>query len=152
LSSKGEPLLPSDEAHKADEAPARMFVFDMSDKKVAAVNGSVATFFAIGTNKQGGKELHLELVLQEPGDIQSLAFLDENTVITSVATQDSVVRNIHKLTVEKHEEWICDHLPDWAQIETTKQDKTNQHKTESIIENCTALHNSNGWKDDAKFW
>ena len=82
----------------SSDAPAQMFVFSQNGR-VAAVGGSFATFFTIDGH---GEHLERGLALHEPGTIQSLAFVDDDTAVTSVATGDSLVKITHNLNIDHH--------------------------------------------------
>jgi len=132
-STAGDLLFPFKPEESANTtAPARTLVFSKNGNDFAAVSDSFATFFKIA-----GKKLTKGITLSEPGTIQSLAFLDDDTAITSVATRESNVRITHKLSIDKHEKWICERQPKWA--------------TPQTVEDCTQLQRSNNWKADP-FW
>src|SRR6201999_2001650 len=83
------------------------FYFDPSGTKVAAVTGSEAFFFSLGKNNQ----FNLDMRLQEPGNIQSLAFINDYTIVTSVEFNNILTKITHQLEIVKHATAICRSQP-----------------------------------------
>jgi WD40 repeat protein len=90
---------------------AQRFVFSKSGNQVAAIDGRLATFFAFD-----GKRLAKGLTLLEPGTIQDLVFVDDDSVISSVATGDSLTRIRHDLRISDHERRICIEQREWSAL------------------------------------
>jgi WD40 repeat protein/energy-coupling factor transporter ATP-binding protein EcfA2 len=98
-------------------------IFPSNDgSQFAVIANGIATFFTTGDSTPYFKQL------REPGEIQSVAFLDKNNIVTSVlvkptATADgklnaTLTKITHDLREGDHAKWICEHL---AKDDTTLQ-------------------------------